>query len=96
MSIKSSLKSTLLLTSSPSLHSPILASISKIPLPISARPSSLAAQIIPSESIPRSFTGFIVKPPGICAPSVATATLSPARTFEAPHTIWRIDEPIST
>ncbi len=49
--------------------------------------SSEAARIIPSETIPRSlaFPSFV--PPGITAPGRATATVCPAATFGAPHTI---------
>ena len=51
------------------------------------KPISVAEHIMPSESIPRIFTGFIVSPPGISAPSIATTTSKPALTFAAPHTI---------
>ena len=49
--------------------------------------SSEAARIIPSETTPRSFACFSFVPSGITAPGRATATVWPASTFGAPHTI---------
>ena len=51
--------------------------------------SSRSERIIPSESEPRSLARSSVRPSGIRRPGDATATVSPAPKFQAPHTIWR-------
>ena len=60
---------------------------SMMPSCSSPRPSSRAEQSMPFDSRPRSFARLMPMPPGSCAPTIATATLSPARTFLAPQTI---------
>jgi len=59
--------------------------------------SSSSARIIPFDSIPRSLALRSVVPSGITAPGVATATVWPAATLGAPHTICDGDPvPMST
>ena len=65
-------------------------------MPRSGSPISPAEHIIPSDAMPRSFTGLIARPEGITAPTVATTTSKPALTFAAPQTICRTPEPTST
>ncbi len=55
---------------------------------ISARPSSLAEQIMPKDSTPRSLARLILKSPGRQAPMVATGTFMPSATLAAPQMIW--------
>ena len=49
--------------------------------------SSSSARIIPLDSMPRSLALPSFDPSGITAPGLATATVWPAATFGAPHTI---------
>ena len=49
--------------------------------------SSRAEQSMPSDAAPRIFDFLILSPPGSSAPTSATATVMPARTFGAPHTM---------
>ncbi len=49
--------------------------------------SSSSARIIPFDSTPRSLALPSLVPSGITAPGLATATVWPAATFGAPHTI---------
>ncbi len=58
-----------------------------IPCELSASSSSLADRIIPSEATPLSLAFFSFVPSGMTAPGCATATVCPAATFGAPHTI---------
>ena len=44
---------------------------------------------MPSEVSPRSFERPILRPSSSAVPGSATATVSPAPKFQAPHTIWR-------
>ncbi len=44
---------------------------------------------MPSEVSPRSFERAILRPSSSTVPGSATATVSPAPKFHAPHTIWR-------
>ena len=50
--------------------------------------SSSSARIIPLDSTPRSLALPSFDPSGMTAPGLATATVWPAATFGAPHTIW--------
>ncbi len=50
-------------------------------------PTSSSARIIPLERTPRSFASPSFDPSGMIAPGSATATVCPASTFGAPHTI---------
>src|SRR5699024_5230106 len=60
-------------------------------------PSSLIEQIIPLDSIPRSFTFFILKLPGSTPPGFATTTFCPCATLGAPQIICNgSDSPTST
>ena len=60
-------------------------------------PTSSSARIIPLDFTPRSFASPSVAPSGITAPGSATATVWPAATFGAPHTIvWGSPRPTST
>ena len=52
-----------------------------------AKPSSDAAHNIPCDGIPLSFAFFILKLFANTAPTIATGTFIPTRTFAAPHTI---------
>ena len=67
--------------SSPSRSSTMIPSCSA---PIA---TSSSARIIPLDSMPRSFAFPSLVPSGITAPGFATATVWPAATFGAPHTI---------
>ena len=49
--------------------------------------TSSSARIIPWDSMPRSFALPSLVPSGITAPGLATATVWPAATLGAPHTI---------
>ena len=51
------------------------------------RPSSRAEHSMPFDSTPRSLAGLMRTSSGSWAPTMATATFSPARTFFAPQTI---------
>ena len=42
---------------------------------------------MPWDSTPRSFAALMVRSPGNCAPTSASALLRPARALPAPHTI---------
>ncbi len=42
---------------------------------------------MPCDSTPRSFAALMVRSPGNCAPTPASALFNPARAFGAPHTI---------
>ncbi len=44
---------------------------------------------MPSEVSPRSFERWMRRPSSSTVPGSATATVSPAPKFQAPHTIWR-------
>ena len=57
--------------------------------------TSSSARIIPADSTPRSFARLSFVPSGITAPGSATATIWPAATFGAPHTIVR-SSPVPT
>ena len=57
--------------------------------------TSSSARIIPADSTPRSFARPSFVPSGITAPGSATATIWPAATFGAPHTIVR-SSPVPT
>ncbi len=60
-------------------------------------PTSSSARIIPLDLTPRSFASPSSVPSGMIAPGRATATVWPAATLGAPHTIWRsVPEPSST
>ncbi len=59
-------------------------------------PTSSSARIIPLDGWPRSFAAFRRVPSGITAPGVATATVWPAATFDAPQTICDGPVPVST
>ena len=59
----------------------------RIPLPSEPRPSSFSDRIMPSETTPRRRACLSVEPSGSTAPGRATATLWPAATLGAPHTI---------
>ena len=50
-------------------------------------PTSSSARIIPLDSTPRSFALPSFVPSGMIAPGRATATVCPAATLGAPHTI---------
>ncbi|MNQ96335.1 hypothetical protein D3C85_1119330 [compost metagenome] len=56
---------------------------------LSLSPSSLAEQIMPCDSTPRSLARLISSPPGRTAPIMATGTFCPASIFLAPHTICK-------
>ena len=49
---------------------------------------------MPFDSVPRSFARLMTRPPGRCAPTMATATFNPPRTFDAPHTICSRSVPV--
>ena len=60
-------------------------------------PSSSSARIMPLDLTPRSFASPSSVPSGMIAPGSATATVWPAATFGAPHTIvWGAALPTST
>ena len=63
-----------------------LVSSSTIPEPSSPSSSSVAEQIMPQLSTPRIFDFLMRKSPGSTAPTRASKTVSPVRTFGAPHT----------
>ena len=69
-----------------------------IPSPSAVWPSSAREQIMPLLATPRSSAGLIVRfTAGRVAPTRATGTWMPARTFAAPQTICRVSAaPIST
>ena len=68
-----------------------------IPSCSSESPISASEQIMPTDSTPRNLAFFILKLFGKTAPTVATATLRPLRTFGAPQIICRLlPLPIST
>ena len=77
------------LTVLPVLLTSVGASSSKMMIPScsSEIPSSFSEQAIDDDSTPRIFARLILRSPGRVVPTVATATLSPARTLGAPHTI---------
>jgi hypothetical protein len=52
-----------------------------------ARPISVSEQIMPSETSPRIFDFCSLPMPGSVLPGSATATVCPAATLLAPHTI---------
>ena len=59
--------------------------------------TSSSARIIPCDSTPRSLARFSRVPSGITAPGEATATVCPAATLGAPHTICAVSpSPIDT
>ena len=58
--------------------------------------SSRAEHSMPWLSSPRIFAFLIVTPPGSVAPTVASGTIMPARTFGAPHTTRSSPAPPST
>ena len=60
---------------------------SMMPSESSLKPNSLAEHNMPADSTPRSLAALILRSPGNCAPTVASAVLKPARAFGAPQTI---------
>ncbi len=59
-----------------------------IPSPSGEMSSSRSDRIMPSEVSPRSFERAMRRPSSSTVPGSATATVSPASKFQAPHTIW--------
>ena len=96
ISMMSSFSSGYSQISLPSFSSPILSSSGIMPSFVFTRPSSTDEQIMPFDSIPRSFALFISRPLGIMAPDSATGTNCPASTFFAPQTICSVSPPTST
>ena len=78
------------------MSSPIELSKTIIPSFNFGSPNSVDEQIIPFDSTPLSFAALILKSFPKIAPIVATATVCPASTFEAPQTIWVTSSPKST
>ena len=60
-----------------------------MPSPPARCRSSRSDRIMPSEVSRRSFERPILRPSRSAVPGSATATVSPAPKFQAPHTIWR-------
>ena len=60
-----------------------------IPSPSGEMSSSRSDRIMPSEVSPRSFEREMRRPSSSAVPGSATATVSPAPKFQAPHTICR-------
>ena len=79
-----------------SLPSGVSAGRIMIPDASGPMPSSSSEQSIPSEASPRIFELLMLYPPGIVAPTVASATTSPAFMFWAPQTIGSTCSPVVT
>ena len=60
---------------------------STMPSEMSLKPNSLAEHNMPADSTPRNLAALILRSPGRCAPTVASAVFKPARALGAPQTI---------
>ncbi len=74
------------MSSSPTCHS---SGSSMVPALLAARPSSASERIIPEDGTPRSLASLMRVPSGSTPPGSTTATVWPAATFGAPHTMVR-------